>query len=224
MPNLKKGKDMGLKILLADDHKLLREGLKSLIAEQRNMTVIAETEDGRSAVQLAARLMPDIIIMDISMPGLNGIEATRQIFDANPGAKIIALSMHLESRMVFEMLKAGAKGYLLKDCAFEEVIHAIETVASKGTYLSPRIADMVLKDYVNQTPENESSALSVLSAREKEVLQLLAEGKKTREISDVLHISVKTAEFHRQKIMEKLNVHSIAELTKYAIREGLTSL
>jgi DNA-binding NarL/FixJ family response regulator len=215
---------MNIKIILADDHKLMREGLRSLIMEQPNMTVVAEVEDGRSAVQTTAKLAPDIVIMDISMPGLNGIEATRRIMASGKNTKVIALSMHLEQRMVLEMLGAGAKGYLLKDCAFDEVIQAVQTVASHGTYLSPRITDIVLNECIQQIPKKEASKKTVLTPREREVLQLLAEGKKTKDIASILEVSAKTVETHRLQIMEKLDIHSIAELTKYAIREGLTSL
>jgi DNA-binding NarL/FixJ family response regulator len=215
---------MSIKILLADDHKLIREGLRALISEEPGMAVIAEAEDGRIAVQLTAKLSPDVVIMDISMPGLNGIDATRQILSKSPAPKVIALSMHMERRMILEMLNAGASGYLLKDCAFGEVIRAIETVTSNCTYLSPRIADIIVKDYVNRVPRNDLSSLTLLSPREREVLQLLAEGSKTRDIAATLHISAKTVDTYRLQIMEKLGIHSIAELTKFAIREVLTSI
>jgi two-component system response regulator NreC len=215
---------MTIKILLADDHNLIREGLRTLISDERNMSVIAEAEEGRTAVQLAAKLSPNVVIMDISMPGLNGIEATRQILAKSPEPKIIALSMHMERRMILEMLNAGASGYLLKDCAFGEVIRAIETVMSNCTYLSPKIADIIVKDYIHRIPTNDLSSLTLLSPREREVLQLLAEGRKTRDIASLLHVSGKTVDTYRTQIMEKLGIHSIAELTKYAIREGLTSI
>jgi DNA-binding NarL/FixJ family response regulator len=213
-----------IKILLADDHKLLREGLRALIEEQRNMTVVAEAEDGRSAVQLATKLSPDIIVMDISMPGLNGIDATRQITAESPGIKVIALSMHADRNFVVEMFKAGAAGYLLKDCAFEELILAIRAVSSKKAYLSSKLSDTMIKDYVNLFPKKKLSAFSALTAREREVLQLLAEGKSTREVAAKLNVSTKTVETFRRLIMKKLDIHSVAELTKYAIRAGLTSL
>jgi DNA-binding NarL/FixJ family response regulator len=215
---------MTIKILLADDHNLIREGLRTLISDEPNMSVIAEAEEGRTAVQLAAKLSPNVVIMDISMPGLNGIEATRQILAKSPEPKIIALSMHMERRMILEMLNAGASGYLLKDCAFGEVIRAIETVMSNCTYLSPKIADIIVKDYIHRIPSNDLSSLTLLSPREREVLQLLAEGRKTRDIASLLHVSGKTVDTYRTQIMEKLGIHSIAELTKYAIREGLTSI
>jgi len=215
---------MGIKILLADDHRLMRQGLRALLEEQPDITVAGEAENGKLAVQLSAKLMPDIIIMDISMPGLNGIDATSQILSTCSKSKVIALSMHTERRTVLEMLNAGASGYLLKDCAFEEVIQAVRTVAENNTYLSPKITEIVIKDYVNRIPKNEFSSLSGLTTREREVLQLLSEGKKTKEIAELLRVSIKTVESYRQQLMEKLNIHSIAELTKLAIREGITSL
>lgn len=215
---------MGIKILLADDHRLMREGLRSLLEEQPDMRVVGEAENGKAAVQLATKLMPDIIIMDISMPGLNGIDATQQILSICKKSKVIALSMHTERRTVVEMINAGASGYLLKDCAFEEVVQAVRAVAANSTYLSPKITEIVIKDYVHRIPKDELSSLSGLTAREREVLQLLSEGRKTKEIAELLRVSVKTAESYRQHLMEKLKIHSIAELTKLAIREGLTSL
>ncbi len=215
---------MGIRILLADDHKLLREGLRALIEEQRNMTVVAEAEDGRSAVRLAAKLSPDIIVMDISMPGLNGIDATRRITAESPGIKVIALSMHADRNFVVEMFKAGAAGYLLKDCAFEELIQAIRAVSSKKAYLSSKLSDTMIKDYVNLFPKKNLSVFSALTTREREVLQLMAEGKSTREVAAKLNVSTKTVETFRGLIMKKLDIHTVAELTKYAIRAGLTSL
>jgi DNA-binding NarL/FixJ family response regulator len=213
-----------INILLADDHKIVRAGLRAIIAGHPDMRVVAEADDGRSAVELAVEVKPDVIIMDISMPGLNGTEATRRILEANPNIKVIALSMHLERRMVLQMLGAGAKGYLLKDSADDEVIEAVLSVSGGRPYFSPKISGMVLKDYVERVSKNELSTISLLSSREREVLQLLAEGKKTKDVAALLNVSVKTAEFYRQQIMEKLDVHTIAELTKIAIREGLTSL
>ncbi len=213
-----------IKILLADDHKIIRDGLRSLINNQSGMEVAAEAENGRDAVKLARKLKPDIIIMDISMPDLNGIEATRQIISETPAVKVIALSMHIDKRFVVEMFNAGVSGYLLKDCAFEELSGAIRAVASNQTYLSPKVAGEVIKDYVHQYTTKNIPAGSTLSPREREVLQLIAEGRNTKEIAARLNVSVKTIETHRRKIMDRLNVRSIAELTKFAIREGLTSL
>jgi DNA-binding NarL/FixJ family response regulator len=162
--------------------------------------------------------------MDVSMPDLNGIEATRQIVAEVPKVKVLALSMHSDSQFVSEMLTAGVSGYLLKDCAFEELTRAIYAVYKNQSYLSPSIAHMVIKDYVQQQSTDEASASSILTAKEREVLQLIAEGRTTKQIASSLHVSVKTIETHRKKIMEKLNIHSVAELTKFAIRQGLTSL
>jgi len=211
-------------ILLADDHKIVREGIKALIEKQTDMEVIAETEDGRTTVQLALQLLPNVVIMDVGMPDMNGIEATRQIIANSPNVKIIALSMHSDRRFVAEMLKAGASGYLLKDCAVEELINAVHAVVENRTYLSPNIVDSVIKDYTYLLSKEDLSVFSILTTREREVLQLLSEGKTTKEIASHLKISVKTVETYKQKIMNKLDIHNVAKLTKYAIREGLTSL
>jgi len=215
---------MNIKILIADDHKILREGLRTLIEKHPGMEVIDEVENGRKAVQLVRELLPDVIIMDIAMPNLNGIEATRQIVAKTPSVKVVALSMHADKRFVVEMLKAGACGYLLKDCAFEELANAICAVSANRIYLSPKIADIMIKDYVRLFPKIKLSVFSILTSRQREVLQLLSEGKTTGQIAQNLQVSVKTIETYRQQIMDKLDIHSIAELTKYAIREGLTSL
>ncbi len=213
-----------MRILLADDHKIMREGLKALLEKQEDILVIAEAENGLDAVRLTQKLKPDVVIMDIGMPELNGVEATRRIVAEVPGAKVIALSMHSDRRFVIEMLKVGASGYLLKDSASEELTLAIRAVAANQPYLSPKITDVVIKDYLSALSKTEPTAFTILTAREREVLQLLAEGKTTKQIASALHVSVKTIETHRQQMMEKLNIRSIAELTKYAIREGLTSL
>jgi DNA-binding NarL/FixJ family response regulator len=214
---------MALKILLVDDHQIVRQGLRTLLEKEPDMEVAAEAEDGRAAVRLAREVSPQVVIMDVAMPDLNGIEATRQIVAECPGVKVIALSMHADRRFVSNMLKAGASGYLLKDSAFEELARAIRAVAADKVYLSPEVSDIVIRDYV-KGPQEEVSVYSLLTPREREVLQLLAEGKATREIADRLHVSVKTVETHRQQIMTKLELRSVAELTKYAIREGLSSL
>lgn len=215
---------MGIRIIIVDDHQIVRQGLSTLLAKEPDMEVVAEAENGRKAVQLTKELAPHIVIMDVNMPDLNGIEATRQILHHNPDVKVIALSMHADRRFVVNMLKAGASGYLLKDCAFEELAQAIRLVMANKTYLSPGVSDIVIKDYVHGLSAPGSSAFSVLTAREREVLQLMAEGKSTSQIAEYLNISIKTVETHRQQLMHKLGIHSVAELTKYAIREGLTSL
>jgi two-component system, NarL family, response regulator NreC len=194
-----------------------------MLDKEHDIKVVGEAEDGRMTQRLARELVPDVIIMDVAMPDLNGIEATRQIVGELPGIKIIALSMHNDRRFVLNMLKAGASGYMLKDCAFKDLAKAIRVVMSHKTYLSHEVADIVVKDYLSSTAPADSSAFQLLSPREREVLQLLAEGKTSALIADSLHISVKTVETHRQQIMVKLKIKSVAELTKYAIREGLTS-
>jgi DNA-binding NarL/FixJ family response regulator len=214
---------MSIRVLLVDDHKMMRDGLRALLAGVPDIEIVGEASDGRTALDLVRTLAPDVVVMDVSMPDLNGIDATRRILAGGARTKVLALSMHVDRRFVTEMLNAGASGYLLKDCAFEELIHAIRTVAGNSTYLSPRITDIVLQDYVRRGPKNEDSALSVLTVREREVLQLLAEGRRTKEIASLLGVSVKTIETYRQQIMEKLEIRSIAELTKFAVREGLTS-
>jgi len=214
---------MSIKVLIADDHQIMREGLRSLLEKEHDIKVLGEAEDGRMIQRMAQELQPDVIIMDVAMPDLNGVEATRQIVAALPGIKIIALSMHDDRRFVLNMLKAGASGYMLKDCAFKDLAKAIRVVMSHKTFLSPEVTDIVVKDYLSTTQPIESSAFNLLSPREREVLQLIAEGKTSALIGESLHISVKTVETHRQQIMVKLKIRTVAELTKYAIREGLTS-
>lgn len=215
---------MSYKVLLADDHKIVRDGLRTLLDKNAEVMVVGEAENGRTAVQLTKKLAPDIVILDVAMPDLNGIEAARQIIAECPGVKVIAVSMHSDRRFVAEMLKAGASAYLSKDYAFDELETAIRAVISNKVYLSPDISGVVVDNYVRQTPNPESSAFSLLSQREREVVQLLAEGKTAKEIANELHVSIKTVETHRTNIMAKLNIHRLAELTKYAIREGLTPL
>lgn len=215
---------MSIRVLLADDHKIMRDGLRTLLEKDQEIIVVGEAEDGREAVQLAGKLSPDVIIMDVAMPDLNGIEATRRITAENPGIKLVGLSMHSDRRFISEMLKAGASGYLLKDCAFEELVTAIKSVVKDRVYLSPCIAEVIIENYIRSTPKTDMSVFSLLSDREREVLQLMAEGKTTKEIASHLNVSIKTVETHRTNIMTKLDIHTVAELTKYAIREGLTTL
>jgi DNA-binding NarL/FixJ family response regulator len=203
---------------------ITREGLKSLIQNENHMEIVAEVDNGRSAVEKAVSLIPDVIIMDINMPGLNGIEATKQILAQHPQIKIIALSMFSERRYVMGMLKAGVSGYLLKDCAFNELLNAIETVLKGSRYLGQQITDIVMDDLLNDRPAEELSLNTSLTGREREVLQMIAEGTSSIQIATRLHVSEKTISTHRRKIMTKLNIHSIAGLTKFAIREGMTSL
>lgn len=215
---------MSIKVLLADDHKIVSDCLKTLIDKQPDMKVVGEAENGRMVVALAQKLNPNIVIMDISMPDLNGIEATRQIIAKCPGVRIITLSMNSDRRYVTGMLNAGASGYLTKSCSFEELISAVRIVAANKTYLSPDISDVVIKESLSRSSTDKSSASSTLTMRECEVLQLLAEGKTVKQIAAKLCLGIKTIYTHREQIMEKLNIQSMADLTKYALREGMTSL
>jgi len=215
---------MSTKLLLVDDHKIMRHGIRSLLEKEAGMEVLEETNNGRTAIELARILSPDVIIMDIAMHDLNGVEATRQITTELPEVKVIMLSMHSDRQMVTDALQAGASGYLLKDCEFEELVRAIETVVSNRTYLSPEIADILVENFVRKSSPSESSASSILTPREREVLQLLAEGKSTKEIATSLCLSTKTVETHRRQMMEKLNIYTVAHLIKFAIRKGLTTL
>ena len=212
------------RVIIADDHKLMREGLRSLLQKSDKVEVIGEAENGFAAVRMARELTPDIILMDISMPDLNGVEAANQIKTRNPEIKIIALSMHSDRRYINRMLKAGASGYLLKDGAFDEVEEAIQAVAANHKFISPQISDTVIGQYVQHLTNGNHIEESPLTKREREILQRIAEGGSMKEIAVGLHISVKTAETHRKNIMDKLDLHTIADLTKYAIRSGLTSL
>jgi len=216
---------VNIRVLLADDHKMIRDGLHSLIAQEKGMEVIGETQDGKTTVKTAGKICPDVVVMDIGMPDLNGIEATRQIMATKRNIKVIGLSMHADRRYVSQMLKAGASGYLHKDDAFEELANAIRTVMKGKTYLSPPIAKTLVDEY-RRTAENkdDGTVFATLTDREREVLQQVAEGKTTKETAASLGVSIKTIETHRLKIMDKLDIHSIAELTKYAVREGLTEL
>jgi len=215
---------MAITVILADDHKIIRDGLRTLIESESGMQVIAEAENGRETIKLAKELQPSVVIMDISMPDLNGIDATREIVNSSPGIKVIALSMHSDRRFVSGMLSSGASGYLLKDCAFEELAKAIRTVVTNHTYLSPMISDIVVKSYINKSPETTTENAPSLTAREREMLQLMAEGMTAKEIASHLFVSVKTVETHRRNIAQKLNINRAAELIKYAIREGLVTL
>ena len=215
---------MSLRIVIADDHAIVRAGLRSLLEQEADMVVVAEAGSGEAALQLARKLRPDVVLMDITMPDMNGIDATRQICAELSDVKILALSMEVDRRFVVEALKAGANGYLLKDCAFGELAKAIRAVANGQTYLVPRIIELVIKDYLQQIPENGTGSHERLTPRERELLQLIASGKNTKEIASLLQVSPKTIENQRQAIMKKLDLYSIAELTKYAVREGLSSL
>ncbi len=214
---------MSIRIIIADDHTIVRHGLTRLLQQDSDVEVIAQAQNGHATVELARELSPDIVVMDVGMPDLNGIDATQQILRENSKIKVLALSMHSGRKFVVAMLKAGASGYLLKDCALEELTTALQTIMSGKIYLSPAITDIVVDSYVRQPAESEKSAFSVLSQREREVLQLMAEGNTTKQIALHLHISPKTVEGHRLRLMSKLDIDNVAQLTKYAIQEGLTS-
>jgi DNA-binding NarL/FixJ family response regulator len=216
---------MAIRIVLADDHQIIREGLRSLLEKESDMEVVGEAKNGREAVDLAVSLVPDVIVMDIGMPDLNGMEATRHIVEQVSDVKILALSMHSDRQFAAGILAAGASGYLLKDSAFGELAEAIRAVIRGQCYLSPAITGVVLNDYVERLCNTGSSLpYANLTKREREILQLLAEGWTTKRIAEDLHVSIKTVETHRQHIMDKLELRSLADLTKYAIRQGLTSL
>jgi len=215
---------MSISILLADDHQILREGLRALIQQEKDMTVLAEAENGRQAVELAQKLNPDLIIMDVGLPVLNGIEATRQVITERPSQKVIALSIHSDPRYVEEMLKAGASGYLLKQRAFSELVLAIRAVMADESFLSPGVTQILIQDYIKSLAISQESPFAILSPREREVVQLLAEGFSAKKIAAQLNVSTKTVDTHRQNIMRKLNLSSVADLVKYAIREGITGL
>ena len=210
-----------MKLLLCDDHKMMRDGLRAIL-EEEGLEVVGEASNGREVIELARRLRPEIVVMDISMPDLNGIDATRALVAEFRRIKVIGLSMNADQRYVIAMFKAGAVGYLLKNAASNELIRAIRTVEADLTYVSPSIASIVVHNVTE--PERPATTLKKpLSPREREVLQLLAEGSPSKEIASRLSVSVDTVESHRRQIVDKLNIHSIAQLTKYAIREGLTS-
>lgn len=210
-----------IKILLADDHEVLRDGLQALVGHHPDIEVVAAVGSGRGAVQLARELQPDVVVMDIGMPDLNGIDATRQITAEPYAARVLCLSMHKEDSLIGEMLRAGASGYLVKNCAGRELVDAIRTVASGQTYISPMIAGDVVQAYVRARPEPDRSVYARLSEREREILQLVAEGRNTKEIAEQLGISEKTVAAHRLNLMKTLDLHSVADLTRYAIRQGL---
>jgi DNA-binding NarL/FixJ family response regulator len=205
------------RILLADDHSVVRSGFRMLLSAQPDMEVVGEASNGREAVEAAFQLQPDVIVMDVTMPELNGIEATRRVGQEVPKARVLALSMHKDAVYVREILRAGARGYLLKDSGETDLIAAIRAVAKGEGYLSPAISDAVLSDYRKHV----TNPLDLLSSREREVLQLIAEGKTNKDIANSLNLSVYTVEAHRGRIMEKLNLHNTGELVRFAVRNGL---
>jgi len=215
---------MAIRVLLADDHQLFRQGMRSMLANDAGIKVVGEAASGRTAVELARQLVPNVVIMDISMPDLNGIDATRRIKERCPGIQVLALSAHADRRFVAHVLAAGASGYLLKDCAFDELCRAVSAVAKKQVYLSPAVAGEVVHASLGRSARSAGGGTGPLTSRQREVLQLLAEGLNTKRIAARLHLSVKTVETHRAQTMKKLGCQGVAELTKYAIREGLTTV
>ncbi len=215
---------MNIKIVIVDDHQIMREGLCSMIEQEPGFTVVGDAANGRDALEMIGEQHPDVVIMDINMPDMNGTEATRRVTEKYPSTRVVALSMHSDKFFVTEMLKAGAAGYLLKDCSKNEIVEAIKTVAVNKSYLSPEITGIVIENYVRQTTIETQSEVFQLTKKEREVLQLIAEGHTSKEIASRLNIATKTVETHRLNIMSKLKIHSIAELTKFAIRHGITCL
>lgn len=213
-----------IRIVIADDHMIIRDGLRLLIDKQPDMELVAEADNGRTAITHVQNLSPDVVIMDIGMRELNGIDATRLIIKKTPDVKVIALSMYSDKQFIKEMLKAGASGYLLKDSAFKELLDAIRMVVNNNIYISPSITGIITEDYLQFLTEAETSIRSTLTAREIEILQLLVESHSVKTIATTLYISIKTVETHRQNIMKKLDIHNMIDLTKYAIREGIISL
>jgi len=214
---------MTLRIVLADDHEIMRQGLRVLLEKHSDMEVVGEANDGLKAIELAKELDPDVVVMDVNMPGVDGADATRRIVSEQPDIRIVALSMHSKKGFIIEMLKAGASGYVLKENAFSELVNAITTVMGNEIYLSSKITRIVVDDYVQDRLGGDSSK-NMLTDRESEVLKLVGDGKSSKEIALQLDLSVKTIDACRRRIMNKLDIDSVAELVKYAIREGLTSL
>jgi DNA-binding NarL/FixJ family response regulator len=213
---------MAMKILLVDDHQVLREGLRSMLERQPDMQVVGEAADGTTALQLVRELNPDLVIMDVNMPGMDGIDVTRLISRDHPQVKVLALSMYLRKTFICEMLKSGAAGYLLKESAFAEIVDAIRTVLRGEKYVSNRVAGLLVDEYVQQGQRDPTQVH--LTKRELEAVRMLADGKSSKEIAVITGTSVKTVDACRRRVMQKLNVRSIAELVKYAIREGLTTV
>ncbi|MCB9832120.1 MAG: response regulator transcription factor [Planctomycetes bacterium] len=215
---------MTQRILLADDHRIFRDGLRPLLAAQPDLEVVAEADNGLDALRLAREVRPTVAVLDISMPGLNGLEVTRRLLQESPEIRVVILSMNSDRRFVREALRAGARGYVLKDSGFDELVLAVRSVVAGRLHLCSSLSEQVIGEYLSLSESDDAGTFSVLSAREREVLQLLSEGLTTKMIAGRLNLSAKTIETHRKSVMDKLDIRSIAELTKYAIREGLTPL
>ncbi|MHC4855324.1 MAG: response regulator [Planctomycetota bacterium] len=214
---------MATKVLLVDDHEIMREGISALLRRYSEFEVVGQAADGRRALEMASQLKPDIIIMDVGMPNLNGVDATKQLLSMNPELKIMALSTHSDGAIVAKMIKAGAKGYILKESAFEELVEGLNTLQDGRTFLCNKISKVVFSDYVDLVTNPKVMDGDGLSGREREVLQLVAEGHTTKQIAEILNLSTKTIDSHREHIMEKLGIRNVAGLTRYAIRQGMTT-
>lgn len=210
-----------LRILIADDHEVARRGIRALLESHPGWEVCAEAADGREAVNAAGRLKPDLVLLDIGMPSLNGLDATRQILAAEPDTRVLILTMHDSEQVVREVLAAGARGFLLKSDAGRDLVAAVEALQHNRTFFTTKVAQLVLEGYLRPDPDSERPLRSVLTPREREVIQLLAEGKTTKEVATTLNLSVKTAETHRTNLMRKLDLHSVVDLTLYAVRNGI---
>jgi two-component system response regulator NreC len=213
-----------IKVLIADDHTILRQGIKALLDNQAGIEVIGEAKDGREALALVERLLPDVILMDIGMPGLNGLEATRRIKKKFPGIKVLVLTMYTNEEYVFQILNAGANGYLVKETAFQDLISAIKAVYRDEAFMSPSISKKVINRYTQGVCKTNDTTCDILTTREREILQLIAEGSSSKKIAEALFISPKTVETHRTHIMDKLNIHNRTDLVKYAIRTGIVDI
>jgi len=213
-----------IKVVVADDHTILRQGIKALLDNQEGIEVVGEAKDGREAIKTIEELLPDVILMDIAMPGLNGLEATRRIKKKFPKTKVVVLTMHANEEYIFQILNAGADGYLVKETAFQDLISAINAVHKGEAFMSPSISKKVMTDYIQRAQGEEKVGFDTLTTREREILQLVAEGNSNKKIAEALFISPKTVETHRAHIMDKLNIHDRAGLIKYAIRKGMINL
>lgn len=215
---------MSIRILIADDHQLFREGIVNLLSASPQIEIVDQAGNGQEAIEKAKKLKPDIVIMDLSMPVINGVDATRILHKELPEIRVLALSMHADKNYIKEALEAGVSGYLFKNCTYDQLIEAINTVYQGEKYLSAKITEVLIRDYLSKEEEEVHDNSEELSERESEILKLMAEGKSTREIADLLFISVKTVGTHKQHILEKLNLKSSADLIKYAIKKGIVGL